>query len=819
MKPKTFVPPKGTPGAKIALVGEQPGKREVMLREPFRGPAGKEMDNCLHLAGIARNECYITNVIKDLDKPLGRYIDLSKSKPSISAEGQEYINRLRDEISVECKEANVIVPVGGVALFALAGRKGITKWRGSIFESTLVPGKKIIPIIHPSTVIPPKNQYLNRYLIIMDLVRAKNQSTFPEISLTHRNCEIEPSFNQAMAWLEYCYEAGINGAVIDVDIEVVKKHLSCISFSYDEYNAMSIPFVCAQGDYFTIDQEAQILKAIERIMSDSRIAKAGQNFLFDVDYLMTNYKMTPRGVLYDTMIAQKIIMPDFKVGLDFITSVHTDIPYYKDEGKQWMKIGGSYRQFWYYNALDTTATAAARDSQLTIINKQENEATFTRKTRSMHPYLYMMQRGIKVDIPGMEAEKKATLERMEEHKEKLFSLAGYEFNPNSPQQVMHLLHEVKGLKPYVKRTQKGWTPTTDEDAMKRHSRNGVAEASVILDIRREQKRLGNYLDLDKVDPDGRLRCQYKPHGTVTGRPSSSQNIITERGTNLQNWPHDLLSFLVPDPGYWFLSFDLSQIENRIVAYVGRVISMIEAFENGIDVHRLTAAMIFNKPFADVSDEEGSTNLGDGKHSERDWGKKANHSLNYDYGYKNFALKYEIPERESKWIVERYHRVYPEVRDGYHALVRQMLEKDRYLPNLYGRRRKFLQRWGGDLFKDAYAHIPQSTTADKMDEEGLNFIYYNQESFRSVELLNIIHDSVGFQIPLTVSWKRQARMLAQIKESLETPLEWRGRKFTVPADLTLGMTLNKGDGAEIKAKDFPSDEDALAKKLQEVYNGL
>ena len=819
MNSRTFVPPTGVPGSKIMLVGEQPGRQEVQWRRPFVGPAGKELQQDLHHAGIPTTECYFTNVVKDLDKPINAYINMTKGRPTISPQGQEYINRLKDEIEVEGKDTNVIVAVGNIALFALTGRTGIYKWRGSIIESTLVPGKKVIPIIHPATVIPPKNVYTNKYLIVIDLIRAREQAEFPEINLIKRNCVIEPSFERAMGFLDYCYKEGLNGAVIDADIEVVKSTLSCISFAYDEFNAISIPFYGPKGDYFTITQEAEIMRKAEQILSHPAITKGGQNFIFDMDFLMTNYGIKPDGPLYDTMIAQRISMADMPAGLDFIVSIHTDIPYYKDEGKRWMKVGGSFKTFWHYNAMDSIATAAARESQLTIINQQKNDQTLSRKLKAHYPYLYMMQRGVLVDMGKMKNMKQKTEISIEQLKEKLYKKAGYEFNPNSPAQVMRFLHDVKGLKPYKKRTQKGWVVTSDEDAMKRHARNGTEEARIILDIRGEQKRLGTYLDESKVDPDGRIRGQYSPHKTVTGRPSSSQNIITRRGTNMQNWPHDLKSFLIPDPGYWYIGVDLSQIENRIVAYVGRVLPMIDAFEQGVDLHRLTAAMLFGKPFNEISAEPGSSSLGDGRHSERDWGKKCNHALNYDYGYKNFALKFEIPERDAKWLVEKYHRSYPEVREGYHALVKTMLQTDRYLINLYGRRRKFLGQWGNNLFKDAYAHIPQSTTADKIDEEGLNYIYYNQDEFKPIEILDVVHDSVGFQIPLSVSWEKQAKMIKAIKESLEIPLRWRGREFVVPTDVSFGLTLNKEDGIEIKAKNFPSDISTLANTLRDTYQQL
>ena len=814
--PPTYVPSKGLIDADFIVVGEQPGQKEVRYREPFIGPAGHVLDDTLHLAGIARRECYFTNVIKDLEFPIKHYIDLSKKDAYVSPEANQYLKQLEEEISHV--PANVIIAVGNIALWALTGRKGITNWRGSVLESTMIPGRKVIPIIHPATVIPPKSQYLNKFLITHDLLRCQKERESKEVSLIKRFCLIEPTYQECLDFLDLCYQKGLEGAVIDLDIEVIREEMTCISLAYDEVSAISVPFESYDGPYFDIDQEAIIMRRIAKIIEDPDIALAGQNFLFDIDFLLLKFHIVPRGPLYCTMIAQKMLMPDFKVGLDFITSMHTDIPYYKADGKKWMKVGGAYRTFWHYNAMDSIATAAARESQLTIIHKQGNSETLSRKIKSMYPYLDMMQRGILVDQEGFKQEYKRTEESIAEAEDRLYTAAGYEFNYNSSAQVMHHLHDVLNLKPFKKRTQSGWVPTSDEDAMKRHARNGIVEAKIILELRRLIKRKGTYLNTKSIRANGRITTQYKPHGTSTGRPSSSIPIIWP-GVNLFNWPHDLMTYLIPDPGYWYLSFDLSQAENRIVAYVGRIPSMIEAFETGKDVHKLTAGLVFGIPPDEVSSAPGSTNLGDGQHSQRDWGKKSNHSLNYDLGYRNFALRFEILEKEAKWIVEQYHKVYPEVRSNYHAMVQAQLKQNRVLTNLFDRKRRFMDKWGGQLFKDAYAHIPQSTVADKIDEHGLNFVYYNQELFKPVELLNMVYDSIGFQIPINTPWKRQAKIVQTIKDKLETPLRWGGTEFVVPADLSLGLTLNKSDGAEIKHSQWPTSLDALADELRETYTAL
>src|SRR3990172_8844115 len=134
-------------------------------------------------------------------------------------------------------------------------------------------------------------------------------------------------------------------------------------------------------------------------------------------------------------------------------------------------------------------------------------------------------------------------------------------------------------------------------------------------------------------------------------------------------------------------------------------------------------------------------------SVRQCGKKSNHGLNYDEGYKKFALINELEERESKVIVEKYHEIYPGIRNTWHRKIKAQIEKDRTITNCYGRKRRFLDRWGDELFKAAYAFEPQSTVVDMLNE-GMCLIYESQELYlHEVELLAQVHDSILTQIPL------------------------------------------------------------------------
>ena len=537
----TYVPPRGSREATLAVCGEQPGVQEIRWNPPtpFVGPAGKGQDSCMNVAGLIRRECYLTNVIKDLDAPLSHYINLnSYGNYTISEDGWTYINELKRELEA-LPNLNVIVAYGNIPLIALTNRVGITKWRGSVIESTLVPGLKVVPTFHPATFIPPKFNFMNKPLICFDLKRAKYESQFKALRREERNVKIKPTYNESVALLKNAYEQGLRGVTLDLDIEVINEELDCISIATNPNNAVSIPFRWSQGDYFSVEQEHEIMLLITAIMQEERISKRGANFIFDCQFLLHKYGIRPTGEIHCTQIAQKISFPDFKAGLDFVTTMHTDIPYYKEDGKKWMKAagGGTWENWWHYNGMDSIATAAAHPKQIEDLTRQGNIETYNRQRKLILPLIYMMERGIKVDVSGMLDEQKKIDSYIIENVELLNKKVGFELNYNSPKQLQEYFYKKLGLKPYKKRNAKGqWVDTADEDAMKRLARKGYDEARTILDLRRANKRKSTYLNIGKVDKDGRYRSSYKPVGAETGRLSSGETIFGTGG-NQQNWPH------------------------------------------------------------------------------------------------------------------------------------------------------------------------------------------------------------------------------------------------------------------------------------------
>lgn len=795
---KRLVYGEGPKDAKIMIVGEAPGESEDRRGRPFVGQSGQLLEDLLYRAGIARRSCYITNTIKERPpgNDISKFIEFKRSSVNETFAFKEYVEMLKAEI--EEVNPNVIVAVGNVPLYAIAGQKSVTKWRGSVIESTLIPGKKVIPIIHPAAAM---RQYTFQHFINFDLMRVKSESAFPHINRQERNYVIRPDYHDSLQYLLGCQKRGR----IAFDIEVSGMQVSCISFSYNETSAICIPFLEKGSEYFTYEQEADIWLEIAKILEDPNIECIGQNVTFDSTFLFNRYGIKSNN-LHDTMIAVAVAFPDFPKGLDFITSVYTDMPYYKDEGKDFMKgVHGDEEQFWLYNARDSIVLIEAFRKICVELEKQGNTETYEAQRKLIPPLLYMTEHGIKADTKSLDRESEEAGVKLEEIKIKVNEIAGRELNLNSPKQLAEYFYGPKksgglGIQPYKKKGSGG--VTTDENALMRLARGTVGRppletADLMLEHRKLAKLKGTYLDM-KIDKDDRIRCSMNPVGNKFGRLSSSKTIFGT-GANLQNQPPLMKKFMLPDDNHIAYDIDLSQAENRIVAYIAPEARMIEAFEERIDVHSRTASYIFGISEDEIKamDKEGimCEEIGGGKYSHRFWGKKANHAFNYGQSASAFAKQMIIPDHEGKIIHSRYHTAYSGVRK-YHKWVEEKLRKSRSLVNLFGRKYMFLERWDNFLFMSAFSFTPQSTVADMINRWGLAYIYYNQDIFKPVKIINQIHDSIVIQINKEYPISEHARCLSLICSSLNQPLEFNGMQFSIPTDIKV-LTKNLKDGEEIK----------------------
>ena len=785
--------------AQIAFVGEAAGVDEAAQGGAFVGRAGKQANKLFQDNSINRASCRFDNVFQfhPKDNDLTPYIEFKKNKVVTGPIYDEHVEALRQRLLQT--SANVIVAFGNVPLWALCGKRAITKQRGSILESTLLPGRKVIPTIHPAALLPGRGDYLWRYYVATDLKRIAKQAEFPEIKLRERHLILSPHLGEIKDFLQRCRKQEL----VAYDIEVkAERWLSHISFALSPDEVICIPFVGGATDCWTPSEETQILTWIGELLEDRSVMKLAHNMSFDATFMYSNYGFHVVPV-QDTMIAAGILFPEFRKALDFLTSMYCDgEPYYKDDGKTWFKNPfGSEEIFKRYNAMDSAVLMEIFPKQLSELSRTKNRATYDRQVLLVDPLVYAGNKGIPMAIDRMEEAAAKCRVRIQAMEEELVSIMGPDFNANSAQQVMHHFYIIKGIKPYTKRVKGGSSrPTGDEKALLRIAHKGYREAQLIIDIRKERKLLGTYYEMT-LDPDNRLRCSFNPVGTDRSRISSSKTI---RGTggNMQNQPPDMQTLMYCDPGYIAINHDLGQAENRIVAVLAGEERMLIAFENNIDIHSHTASLILGIPFDEVTREQ------------RQEGKTANHGLNYDLGAVGFARQYETTEERAQFLIERYHSIYPGIRE-YHSAIRDTLSRNSMtLVNIFGRHRTFRQQWGHEMHKTAYNYIPSSSVAEKLNNDGVRFLYERQDLFPECQFLNTIHDSVKYQVPLSVGLHRILQIIITMKAQLETPLEWRGREFVIPVDTQLGFTLDEKTMLEWKAVDTNFDDvDARCEELR------
>ncbi len=759
-----FIPPVGPTKCKIALVGEAPGEYEIEKMEPFVGQTGKLNDALLASAGIFRSTCFITNMwrVRIFGKTAKFPYDYIKAHPDAYNKFKELLT-----LELESTTANIIVALGELALFALTGETGVTRKRGSVYKCTLVEGRKVIAMRHPSAALPFRNFCL-QYVMMHDYKKVKVQSEFSDIRLPKRELLLNPSFEEAELYLTDIYSKYKRTSV---DIESPKEvgEVTHICFTKSPTDAICIPFKYAGANYFTEMQEAELWILIGAILQNPNIEIIGQNFSFDATYLFRKYGIRAtniRDTLQGMGILYASLPPEMKYkGLAFICSLYTDENYYKDDGKE-QPIGGfGEERFQEYNAKDGAVTDEAEVKIARDLKEIGNELAYLENCALVEPLVYMSEHGINVDKPGLEKAAEDALVDILKLQKQMFKKMGADIvigkdgTPTAAALKKYFYGpENEGgcnLPPYksMKKGSKG-AVTVDKTAMQRIARKGYPEAKLVLDIRFLGKRRSTYYTT-KLSEDNRFKCSYNPYsesgvkmikkgGTKQGRLTSGTNIFGE-GTNAQNLPDEMLKLLLPDNGYIFYDIDLSQAENRIVAYIAPEPKMIEAFETGKDLHKRTAGFILDKDENDVSDEEGScfvcANPKTCGHTERFWGKKANHSLDYDEGYRLFSLINMIPESKGKIIVNKFHIYYSGI-GNYHKWVQNALYKNRRLTNPFGRVFWYMDNLNRDTMKKAYSYIPQSTVARIINQWGLMYIW---ENFPDVEILLQRHDSIGFQI--------------------------------------------------------------------------
>lgn len=725
----------GPHDAKIIIVGEAPGKDEEEYGKPFCGPSGRLLDSMLLEAGIRRNDCYVTNVVK-YRPPLNNLRRLGEIGHSI----EEGIPQLWQEIG----EINphVILALGNLSLKILTGKgsgfSGILKYRGSILPSSQL-DCKVIPTIHPAAFLHSEGEvgkgamkYQMRHVVRFDMLRLKEQSLFKRYSPPERNLEIIKSVIGLQRFLDLYKDDHI----VSVDIETVYGIPVCIALAFNSWHGASIPLLDIMSwqnlEGMSRHELSQIWAILALFFARDDIKVIGQNFKFDHSKLQDVCGIHIANVYCDVMMLAHSLHCEFEKSQAFLASLYTEEPYYKDEGKEFNWKKDKVDRLLLYNAKDAVVAfeiyerliEAAKELVVPGFPNWLDDFFFGYVMKLHNFYKDMEEVGLKTDNVRRKELIEEYNKKIEQSQLELNQVAGWDVNASSPKQIALLLYRQFKLP-----QRKG----VDEDTLVALAANSTKfpdqkqAIELILRIRRLRKSKGTYFEA-KPDYDGRMRTSIRICGTETGRTSNSilkQPIRPEKiGLAFQTMTKhgeigaELRSYFMADPGYSFVEMDLSQAEARIVALLGNDEKTLKLFADRADIHKLTSSWIFGGAPEKITYEL------------RFIGKTTRHAGNYDMGKRRLmqivntdAKKFNIGISISEWragqILDKFHSFCPSIRRVFHTGVREALEtNDRVLVTPFGRYRKFFDRWGDDLFREAYSHIPQATVPDHLRRAGL-----------------------------------------------------------------------------------------------------
>lgn len=313
--------PKTLP-CKIAIVAEAPGGEEIVEGRPLVGSSGRLLNSLLARAGVDRSLCLVTNVFRS--RPQGNDLGnfFSKKDPSkyhmprlgfLKKEFLDEIPRLFDEL--DRAKPNVILALGGTALWALTDQDKITAYRGAVIPSKN--GIKVLPSFHPAAVL---REYHNKPFLYADIRKAKRESEFPEIHYPKRRIFLIEKFEE----LEKIKSAILETGIFSYDVEVDYNQVECISLAPSPDLAFVIPihdFRKNDCSYWPEDIEIEIWLFLYELFSNPRLTKVAQNSVFDRT-LLSEHGIPVASPAEDTMLMHHAYQLELKKDLGTLGSLY-----------------------------------------------------------------------------------------------------------------------------------------------------------------------------------------------------------------------------------------------------------------------------------------------------------------------------------------------------------------------------------------------------------------------------------------------------------------------------------------------------------------
>jgi len=799
-----YVPGIGSSGANIAIVGESPSYEEVSAREPFVGPSGRELDKLLKEAGINRSECWVTNAVKYYIPPNQgeNKIPFMTRAQSVGVNVEEQLIALQTELN-EIKP-NVIIALGGTALWGLCGKSKISAWRGSILQGM---GFKTVGTYHPAHLLHQAKgevtDYWQRPVTVLDLKRAKEQSTFSEIIRPVRSLNVCRNSAQ-LADFKNRYKGYKR---LSIDIEARECIPICVGLAFTRTEGLTVPLWNVDGISTIPDSDlVSCLMLLAEILNENDIV--GQNFGYDRDKIK-RLGLIIKKLISDVMLKSFCINPELPKNLAFNTSIYTEEPYYKDEGM----YEGSVQDLLIGCARDACVTLEIDEKMEPELVEIGQEKFFYNFIMHLHDlYQHIEKQGFKVD----EAERERLLHKYarwsEQNRYELFKIAEADINVNSPKQVDIFLYESLGI-PRRKGTGEEVLTQLLNNVVKKSEHRKAIE--LILEKRRVDKTLSNTLSAP-TDYDGRMKTSYFVC-LETGRTSTTQleppirpwvefkengklkkkaiGVAFQTITKHGDIGADVRGMFVADDGYIFIQADSSQAEARVVLLLADDEVSLELIDTH-DFHALTASWFFGGREEDYSKKvlgyespirfAGKTL----RHAGHLGASKRRAAIEINTQARKYKIDYMIGEKEAEIALKIFHAKTPNVQGVFHKGVIDALDKDRTLhaglpygiDSPIGGRRQFFERWSDELFRQAFSYIPQRSVSDNTKATALRI----RKRIPEIRIVLEAHDALLFSVPIVMK-----HVYAPIiKEEMERPLDFSKcslprRPLIIPCELEEG----------------------------------
>ena len=521
--------------------------------------------------------------------------------------------------------------------------------------------------------------------------------------------------------------------------DAISAELVGLSFSVEEKKAF---YVAVPANY---EEALKIVQIFKPLYESDKIMKIGQNIKYDYEVL-TRYGVTLQGKMFDTMIAHYLIQPELHHNMDYMAetllgyqTIHIEELLGPKGKKQKNMRDLSPTDIYEYAAEDADITLRLKNVLEPRLKELGVEELFWNIEMPLVRVLADMElNGVCLDTEALQDTSKIFTERMKQYEQEIYKEAGEEFNISSPKQVGDILFGKLQIMDKPKKTKTGQYVTSEEVLQSLESKSPIVRN--ILNFRGMKKLLSTYIDaLPKlINPrTGHIHTSFNQALTATGRLSSSD-------PNLQNIPvrtddgKEIRKCFIPEEGCLFFSADYSQIELRIMAHLSEDENMMEAFREGHDIHRATAAKIWHVDIDKVTD------------AQRKKAKQANFGIIYGITTYGLAQRMDIPNGEAKELIEGYFRTFPKVQ-AYMEHAKEVARAKGYAETLFHRRRYLADinsrnaTVRGFAERNAINAPIQGTEADIIKVAMVRiWERFKKEGIRSKMILQV-HDELNFSV--------------------------------------------------------------------------